>query len=45
MLGHVPVPGETFVYNGIAVKVEKLRQNRISKVLMELVRDEPREDQ
>ncbi len=45
VLGHVPVPGETFVYNGIAVKVEKLRQNRISKVLMELVRDEPREDQ
>jgi putative hemolysin len=44
VLGHVPSPGETFVYNGVSVKVEKLRQNRISKVLMELVADEPAED-
>jgi magnesium and cobalt exporter, CNNM family len=44
VLGHVPIQGETFVYNGVSVKVEKLRQNRISKVLMELVRDEPAED-
>jgi magnesium and cobalt exporter, CNNM family len=37
VLGHVPVEGETFVYNNISMKVEKLRNNRISKVLMEPV--------
>lgn len=37
ILGHLPVPGETFVYNGVAIKVEKLRNNRISKVSMELI--------
>ncbi len=37
VLGHVPIPGESLVYNGLAVKVEKLRNNRISKVLIELL--------
>jgi CBS domain containing-hemolysin-like protein len=37
VLGHVPAEGETFVYNGISMKVEKLRNNRISKILMEPV--------
>jgi putative hemolysin len=37
ILGHVPVPGETFNYNGVSVRVEKLRNNRISKVLMTLI--------
>ena len=37
VLGHVPIPGESLVYNGMAVKVEKLRNNRISKVLIELL--------
>ena len=36
-LGHLPVPGENFVYNGVAIKVEKLRSNRISKVRMEMI--------
>lgn len=39
VLGHVPVPGEAFVYSGIAIRVEKLRNNRISKVLIELLRE------
>ncbi|MDD5447977.1 MAG: hemolysin family protein [Actinomycetota bacterium] len=37
VLGHMPVPGETFVYNGASFKVEKLRNNRISKVVIELI--------
>lgn len=37
VLGHLPVPGEAFVYNGIAIKVEKLKTNRISSVTMELI--------
>lgn len=36
VLGYVPVSGEQFVYSGIAMKVEKVRNNRISKVLMDL---------
>lgn len=37
VLGHMPVPGETFVYNGASFKVEKVRNNRISKVIIELI--------
>ena len=37
VLGHLPIAGETFVYNGISVKVEKLRNNRITKVALELL--------
>ena len=37
VLGHLPIAGETFVYNGISVKVEKLRNNRITKVVLELL--------
>lgn len=37
ILGHVPVAGETFTYNGVSVRVEKVRNNRISKVLMDLL--------
>ena len=44
VLGHVPIEGETFVYNGISVKVEKLRNNRISKVLMEPVTGEAEDE-
>jgi putative hemolysin len=44
VLGHVPTEGEAFVYNGITVKVEKLRNNRISKVLMESVGEHAEEE-
>ncbi len=37
VLGHLPIAGETFVYNGISVKVEKLRNNRITKVALEFL--------
>ena len=37
VLGHLPIMGETFVYNGISVKVEKLRNNRITMVVLELL--------
>jgi putative hemolysin len=37
VLGHVPKPGETFDYNGVSVSVEKLHNNRISKVLMTMI--------
>ena len=37
ILGHLPVSGEEFVYNGIAIRVEKLKTNRISMVTMELI--------
>lgn len=37
VLGHVPVPGETFEYNGVRIKVERVRENRIYKVQMEIL--------
>lgn len=37
MLGHLPEAGETLVYNGLAIKVEKLRNNRISRVVIEKI--------
>jgi len=37
ILGHLPVSGEEFLYNGIAIRVEKLKTNRISMVTMELI--------
>ncbi|MBN2167912.1 MAG: HlyC/CorC family transporter [Actinobacteria bacterium] len=37
VLGHVPTPGETFRYNGVVVKVERVRKNRIYKVMMEIL--------
>jgi putative hemolysin len=36
VLGHLPTAGETFTYNGVSLRVEKVRNNRISKVLMEI---------
>ena len=36
VLGHLPVAGETLTYNGVAVRVEKVRNNRITKVLMDV---------
>ena len=44
VLGHVPVPGETFVYDGLSLKVEKLRRYRISKVIIEILGEEPVEE-
>jgi len=35
ILGHVPEEGEVFDYNGVSVRVEKVRNNRISKVLLD----------
>jgi len=40
VLGHVPVPGEIFDYNGVSVRVEKVRNNRISKVLLDIIASE-----
>lgn len=33
-LGHVPVVGEDFVYNGVSIAVESVIENRVSKVLL-----------
>jgi len=41
VLGHLPVVGEDFVYNGVAIKVEKIRNRRISKVLVQIISGEP----
>ncbi len=40
VLGHIPVPGESFVYGSMCLKVEKLRNNRISKVIMEFLEEQ-----
>lgn len=40
VLGHVPVPGETFTRYGVSLMVERVRNNRISKVLVDIL---PRE--
>lgn len=37
ILGHLPLVGETCTYNGVTIRVEKLRNNRISKVIMDVV--------
>ncbi|MBN1289861.1 MAG: HlyC/CorC family transporter [Actinobacteria bacterium] len=37
VLGHVPAPGETFRYNGVVIKVERVRKNRIYKVMLEIL--------
>lgn len=37
VLGHVPAPGEAFTYNRIVITVEKLRNNRISEVMVEVL--------
>lgn len=34
VLGHVPVKGEAFDYNGVSIKVELVRNNRVVKVLL-----------
>ena len=44
VLGKVPERGETFVYNGVRFTVEKVAENRISRVLMELVGDDHEEE-
>jgi CBS domain containing-hemolysin-like protein len=41
VLGHVPIPGESFEYNGVDIKVEKIHSNRISKVLLSTIPSEP----
>jgi putative hemolysin len=41
ILGHVPIAGESFEYNGVAIKVEKIRNNRISKVLLNIISSKP----
>lgn len=40
VLGHLPEPGESLDFSGIHMVVEKLRNNRISKVTMELPSEE-----
>ena len=37
VLGHVPEAGEMFDYNGLRVEVETVRDNRIQKVVVELI--------
>jgi CBS domain containing-hemolysin-like protein len=41
VLGHLPVPGETLTYNGVAIRVEKVRNNRITKVLLDILQPAP----
>lgn len=43
VLGHVPEPGESFVYNGVAIKVEQIRNNRIARVMLELLQERTEE--
>ena len=40
VLGEVPKQGESFVFNGVAFTVEKVKNNRISKLIIEIVKDE-----
>lgn len=44
ILGEVPKPGASFVLNGLVFTVEKVRNNRISKVTVEVMGDFPGED-
>ena len=44
VLGKVPVTGDTFVYNGVSFRVEKVRDHRVSKVMMEIIGENPEED-
>ncbi len=44
VLGHVPEPGEKFVYNGVGVTVEQLRKNRIARVVLEILKERPGEE-
>ncbi len=41
VLGHVPVKGESFDYNGVAIKVELVRNNRVVKVLLSTTEPAP----
>ena len=41
VLGHLPVAGETLTYNGVAIRVEKVRSNRITKVLFDILPPAP----
>jgi CBS domain containing-hemolysin-like protein len=41
VLGHLPIPGETLTYNGVAIRVEKVRSNRITKVLFDILPPAP----
>lgn len=43
VLGEVPQPGKSFVFNGVAFTVEKVKNNRISKVKLELMDEAPPE--
>jgi putative hemolysin len=44
VLGKVPSQGDTFVYHGIAFRVEKVRDHRISKVTLEIIGENPEGD-
>jgi putative hemolysin len=44
ILGKVPLTGDTFVYNGVSFRVERVRGHRISKVMMEIIDENPEED-
>lgn len=41
VLGEVPKPGSTFELGGVKFTVERVRNNRVSKVMIELVKAEP----
>ncbi|HEY5532037.1 MAG TPA: hemolysin family protein [Candidatus Anoxymicrobiaceae bacterium] len=44
VLGHLPATGEKFDYNGISIRVEKLRSNRITKVILQLLESKTAQD-
>jgi putative hemolysin len=44
VLGKVPFPGDEFLYQGVSFRVEKVRDHRISKVMVELVGKNPEEE-
>src|SRR5450756_939076 len=44
VLGKVPVPGDAFVYHGVSFKIEKVRDHRISEVMLEVIGENPEED-
>lgn len=40
VLGEVPKQGESLVFSGVAFTVEKVKNNRISKLIVEIIKDE-----
>lgn len=41
VLGNVPDPGESFTYSGVTFKVERVRNNRVSMVIMDITGEAP----